>query len=60
MPLIDAWMQSLTSFFTKGYGATTLPALAEAIVYEKNVELAKHEVARLKAVTDGIATTIAV
>jgi N-acetylated-alpha-linked acidic dipeptidase len=30
-----------------GYGATTLPALAEAITIEKNVTLANYEVRRL-------------
>ncbi|KAI6035044.1 Zn-dependent exopeptidase [Pisolithus orientalis] len=30
-----------------GYGATTLPALSEAVVYDRNATLAEHEAARL-------------
>lgn len=30
-----------------GYGATTLPALSEAVLYERNVTLAEYEVTRL-------------
>jgi N-acetylated-alpha-linked acidic dipeptidase len=30
-----------------GYGATTLPAITEAIVYEQDAELAEHEAKKL-------------
>ena len=30
-----------------GYGATTLPALSEAVLYERNATLVEHEVTRL-------------
>lgn len=33
--------------FVVGYGATTLPALSEAVLYERNVTLAEYEVTRL-------------
>jgi N-acetylated-alpha-linked acidic dipeptidase len=35
-----------------GYGATTLPALTEAITIEKNVTLAKYEIVRLTEVVE--------
>ncbi|KZT74407.1 Zn-dependent exopeptidase [Daedalea quercina L-15889] len=41
-----------------GYGATTLPALTEAITFENNATLAKYEADRLKALIDQIATEI--
>lgn len=37
----------MCSTFRSGYGATTLPALTEAITIEKNVTLANYEVIRL-------------
>ena len=41
-----------------GYGATTLPALTEAITIEKNVTLANYEVSRLTEVVEKIAATL--
>ncbi|KAK7037544.1 Vacuolar protein sorting-associated protein 70 [Paramarasmius palmivorus] len=41
-----------------GYGATTLPALTEAITFEKNATLAQYEVGRLKDVVDGLTETV--
>ncbi|KAI0307023.1 hypothetical protein B0F90DRAFT_1807731 [Multifurca ochricompacta] len=41
-----------------GYGATTLPALTEAITIENNVTLANYEVNRLKEAVDKIAATL--
>ncbi|KIJ69966.1 hypothetical protein HYDPIDRAFT_78885, partial [Hydnomerulius pinastri MD-312] len=38
-------LKTLAKF--SGYGATTLPALTEAILYEKNATLAEYEVTRL-------------
>ena len=35
-----------------GYGATTLPALTEAITIEKNATLADYEAKRLQSVID--------
>ncbi|ESK92204.1 glutamate carboxypeptidase [Moniliophthora roreri MCA 2997] len=43
-----------------GYGATTLPALTEAITFDKNATLAQHEVERLRAVVDGLAEIVKV
>ncbi|KAI0080803.1 Zn-dependent exopeptidase [Panus rudis PR-1116 ss-1] len=37
-----------------GYGATTLPALTEAIVYEKNTTLAAYEADRLTSLLDNL------
>ncbi|KAF4619807.1 hypothetical protein D9613_005167 [Agrocybe pediades] len=41
-----------------GYGATTLPALTEAIVYEKNTTLVAHEARRLEKLLLTLADTI--
>ncbi|EPQ59121.1 Zn-dependent exopeptidase [Gloeophyllum trabeum ATCC 11539] len=41
-----------------GYGATTLPALTEAITIDKDVALAEHEVSRLVNVVEGLATSL--
>ncbi|TFK55577.1 Zn-dependent exopeptidase [Heliocybe sulcata] len=38
-----------------GYGATTLPALAEAITIDKNVTLSEYEVSRLVGLIDALA-----
>lgn len=35
-----------------GYGTTTLPALTEAITFEKNVTLAQYEAGRLQLLID--------
>ncbi|KAJ7068529.1 hypothetical protein C8F01DRAFT_613374 [Mycena amicta] len=43
-----------------GYGATPLPALAEAIEYDKNATLAKYEVGRLVDLIDTLADNIRV
>ncbi|KAF7332141.1 Zn-dependent exopeptidase [Mycena kentingensis (nom. inval.)] len=43
-----------------GYGATPLPALSEAIEFEKNGTLAQHEVGRLTALIDALADDIRV
>ncbi|KAJ7811132.1 Zn-dependent exopeptidase [Mycena olivaceomarginata] len=42
-----------------GYGATPLPALQEAIKYEKNSTLAQYEVGRLTELIDKLASNIA-
>jgi N-acetylated-alpha-linked acidic dipeptidase len=42
-----------------GYGATTFPALTEAITLEKNVTLIHHEAKRLKTLLDKLANDIA-
>ncbi|OCH94344.1 Zn-dependent exopeptidase [Obba rivulosa] len=41
-----------------GYGATTLPALTEAITYEKNATLVQHETSRLTVLIDKLAKEI--
>jgi N-acetylated-alpha-linked acidic dipeptidase len=46
------------STFTSGYGATTLPALTEAITIEKNVTLANYEVIRLTERVEMIAAAL--
>ncbi|KAI5999978.1 hypothetical protein EDD15DRAFT_2362509 [Pisolithus albus] len=38
-----------------GYGATTFPALFEAVVYDRNATLAKHETARLTKLIKALA-----
>ncbi|KAJ7653468.1 Zn-dependent exopeptidase [Mycena rosella] len=43
-----------------GYGATPLPALSEAIQYEKNATLAQYEVGRLTDLIDKLADQIRV
>ncbi|KAF8915721.1 Zn-dependent exopeptidase [Mucidula mucida] len=43
-----------------GYGATTLPALTEAITIEGNVTLAQYEAGRLKALLDALAENLRV
>ena len=45
-------------FLPLGYGATTLPALTEAITIENNVTLANYEVIRLTERVDMIAATL--
>ncbi|KAF8138373.1 Zn-dependent exopeptidase, partial [Boletus edulis] len=41
-----------------GYGATTLPALSEAILYEQNATLVEYEVTRLTALLTQLAQNI--
>jgi len=41
-----------------GYGATPMPALAEAITIDKNVTLAQYEVGRLTELIDKLADNI--
>lgn len=41
-----------------GYGATTLPALTEAITFEANATMAQYEAGRLKSLIDKLAETI--
>jgi N-acetylated-alpha-linked acidic dipeptidase len=43
-----------------GYGATTLPALTEAITFEKNSTLAQYEADRLQSLVDKIVKKIEV
>ncbi|KAF9006517.1 Zn-dependent exopeptidase [Cyathus striatus] len=43
-----------------GYGATTLPALTEALTYDKNTTLAQQEADRLKTLIDRLAEHIKV
>ncbi|EMD40935.1 hypothetical protein CERSUDRAFT_71180 [Gelatoporia subvermispora B] len=43
-----------------GYGATTLPALTEAITYEKNATLAQYETGRLQGLIDKLVKEIEV
>ena len=47
-----------SSSFRSGYGATTLPALTEAITIEKNVTLANYEVMRLTERVEMIASVL--
>ena len=42
-----------------GYGATTLPALTEAITLENNATLAVYEAERLKVAIDNMKTALA-
>ena len=44
--------------FSVGYGATPLPALSEAIEFEKNSTLAQYEVGRLTDLIDKLADSI--
>jgi N-acetylated-alpha-linked acidic dipeptidase len=46
------------SMFRLGYGATTLPALTEAITIEKNDTLANYEVIRLTERVELIAAVL--
>ncbi|KAJ3508658.1 hypothetical protein NLJ89_g5631 [Agrocybe chaxingu] len=41
-----------------GYGATTFPGLTEAIVYEKDLVLIRHEAQRLETLLSALATSI--
>lgn len=41
-----------------GYGATTFPALTEAITIEKNATLVREEAKRLKKVIEKLVETI--
>ena len=41
-----------------GYGATTLPALTEAILYEQNATLVEYEVTRLTTLLTQLAQSI--
>jgi N-acetylated-alpha-linked acidic dipeptidase len=41
-----------------GYGATTFPALTEAITYDRNVTLIRHEASRLENLITNLAATI--
>jgi N-acetylated-alpha-linked acidic dipeptidase len=43
---------------TSGYGATTLPALTEAITIENNVTLANYEIIRLTEVVERMAAAL--
>ena len=43
-----------------GYGATTFPALTEALTIEKNETLAQYEAARLEQLFDALAKKIEV
>lgn len=42
-----------------GYGATTLPALTEAITIERNATLAQHEVSRLADLIEALTSKLA-
>jgi len=42
----------------QGYGATTFPALTEAITIEKDLKLAEYEVGRLVELINKLAETI--
>ena len=41
-----------------GYGATTFPALTEAVVYEKNVEAINEEAGRLRTLLEALSEKI--
>jgi N-acetylated-alpha-linked acidic dipeptidase len=47
-PKSSQLLRVTTDFLSKGYGATTLPALTEALTIEKNSSLAQMEVTRLQ------------
>lgn len=48
----------LTTLCVAGYGATTLPAVAEALTIEKNVTLAEKEAKRLTLLLNKLARTL--
>jgi N-acetylated-alpha-linked acidic dipeptidase len=48
----------LTMIYIAGYGATTFPAITEAITIEHNATLVQYETARLKDLIDGIANSL--
>jgi N-acetylated-alpha-linked acidic dipeptidase len=43
---------------SSGYGATTLPALTEAITIEKNVTLGQYEIVRLTEAIEKMAAAL--
>lgn len=47
-------------YFLAGYGATTFPALTEALTFEKNGTLAKYEATRLQKLIDALTEEIQV
>lgn len=55
---VDVGCTKLCSTFSSGYGATTLPALTEAITIEKNDTLAHYEVIRLTERVELIAAAL--
>ena len=60
---VDLWLFGCAGYFAynlTGYGATTLPALTEALTIEKNTTLAEHEAHRLKQLIDKLAKHIEV
>ena len=41
-----------------GYGATTFPGLTEAITFDKNLTLIRHEASRLEHLIKKMASTV--
>ena len=56
--LCSVWIMRLILHLAIGYGATTFPALTEAITYEKNVTLVHQEAKRLVDLIDALAIAI--
>ena len=54
---VDVWTSEMLRS-TSGYGATTMPALTEAITIENNVTLAKYEVVRLTEAVEKMAAAL--
>jgi N-acetylated-alpha-linked acidic dipeptidase len=47
-----------SDLFNTGYGATTFPALTEAITYDRNITLVQHEASRLENLITDLAVVI--
>ena len=67
MPLLFMAMSKLENMFVDGiricfagYGATTLPAVTEALTIEGNATLAEEEASRVGALLDKLTETIKV
>ena len=67
MPLLFMAMSKLENMFVDGiricfagYGATTLPAVTEALTIEGNATLAEEEASRVVALLDKLTETIKV
>ena len=51
-------MRSFADKFRIGYGATTLPSIYDALVWDRNATEAQFEVARVSAVFEKLAENI--
>lgn len=59
-PFISSLSCVYLPYWAAGYGATTFPALTEAITIEQNATLAEYEAARLQGLIDKLASHIRV